>query len=55
MMNVALEATQKNHTHFQVAQRAVKGTEPRAVGVCSEDGFSVNGGFPQRRYGTEFN
>ena len=34
---------QKNSTHFQVAQGAVKGTEPRAVGVCREDGFSVNG------------
>lgn len=55
VMYVAWEATQKDSTHFQVAQGAVKGTEPRAVGVCSEYQFSANGVFSQRRYGTDFN
>lgn len=52
---VACEAMQNASTHFQAAQWAAKGTEPRAAGVCSEDGFSVNAGFSQRRYGIEFN
>lgn len=53
---VAWEAMQKkNSTHFQVAQGSVKGAEPSAVGLCSEDGFSMNGEFSQRGYGIEFN
>jgi len=52
---VACEEMQENCTHFQVAQGGVKGTEPRAVGACSEDRFSVNREFSQRTQGIEFN
>lgn len=52
---VAWGEMEKNSTHFQVTHWAVKGAEPRAVGVCSEDEFSVNEEFSQRRYEIEFN
>lgn len=40
---------------FSGSTGAVQETEPRAVGVCNEEGLRMVGEFPQRRYRSEFN